>query len=149
MLLSRPERLGPLVDKPELIPDAVEELMRHVPILSGFSFPRYATEDLEMSGVTVRRGEAVIPVIAAANRDPEVYPDADRLDIERGGAPHLGFGQGPHFCIGAHLARIELQVVLEALTERFPDLRFGVPEAELKWKDGHFMNGLHELPVAW
>ncbi|MCU4749199.1 MULTISPECIES: cytochrome P450 [unclassified Streptomyces] len=149
MLLARPERLQPLVDKPEQIPAAVEELMRHVPILSGFSFPRYATEDLEMSGVTVRRGEAVIPVIAAANRDPDVYPDAGRLDLERNGLPHLGFGQGPHFCIGAHLARVELQVVLEALTERFPDLRFGIPENALKWKRGHFMNGLHELPVAW
>ncbi|MCL3998331.1 cytochrome P450 [Streptomyces lavenduligriseus] len=149
LLLARPDRFSSLLDRPETVPLAVEELLRYVPLPNGFAFPRYATEDVELGGVLVREGEPVLIDTAAANRDPVVFDDAEELVLDRAANPHLSFGHGPHFCIGAHLARVELQVALETLLEHLPGLELAVPEDALRWKTESMVNGLHELPVTW
>ncbi|MGW0769983.1 cytochrome P450 [Streptomyces sp. NPDC002676] len=147
-LLTRSEDLERLRDQPALIPRAVEELTRYVH-LNSVLLPRYAQEDVELGGVLVRAGEAVLVALSAANRDPAIFPDAEDLLLDRAGIPHIGFGHGAHYCVGAHLARLELQVALEAVLRRLPGLRLAVPVNELRWKTGNMVNGLHELPVAF
>ncbi|MFI0349427.1 cytochrome P450 [Actinomadura sp. 9N407] len=127
-LLSHPGRLAALRADPALMPRAVEELLRWCgPAL--LAIPRYALEDTELFGVPVRKGEAVTVSIAAANRDPRAFTDPDRFDVTRaaGTAGHLGFAHGPHFCLGASLARVETEVALATLLRRFPDLAFADP----------------------
>lgn len=131
-LLSHPDQLAALRADPALAPGAVEELMRWCgPTL--MSMPRYPREDLELHGVPVRAGAPVIASVVAANRDPRVYPDPDRLDITRpnAGAGHLAFLHGPHFCLGAALGRVETEIALTSLLQRFPKLAHGVPPREL------------------
>ncbi|MEU4834594.1 cytochrome P450 [Streptosporangium sp. NPDC023615] len=128
-LLSHPEQLDALREDPSLMPRAVDELTRWCgPVL--LSIPRYATEDVELLGTRVRKGEPVTAVVAAANRDPRAFDGPDRFDLTRpAGAPgHLGFAHGPHFCLGASLARVETEVALTGLLRRFPDLAFVRPE---------------------
>lgn len=148
-LLAVPAELVRLRDNPEAIPKAVEELMRYVPLLVGFTLPRYATEDVKLGGVLIRAGEAVLVATAAANRDPEIFPEPERLVLDRPANPHVGFGHGVHYCVGAHLARLELQVALESVLHRMPGLRFAVPEDELSWKTDAMIIGLNALPVSW
>ncbi len=140
VLLVRPDRFASLLGRPEALPRAVEELLRFVPLPNGFAFPRYATEDIELGGARIRAGDPVLVDTAAANRDPEVFDDPDDLVLDRAVNPHLSFGHGPHYCIGAHLARVELQVALEVLLEDMPGLRLAVPEEELRWKTGTMVN---------
>ncbi|SBT51225.1 cytochrome P450 [Micromonospora auratinigra] len=149
VLLTTPGAWATLRERPELVPTAVEELMRFIPLGATAAFPRYATEDVELGGVLVRAGEPVVCSIPAANRDGTVFPDADRLDLTREVNPHLGFGHGVHHCVGAQLARMELRVVLETLLDRTPGLRLAVAEEELSWKSGLLVRGLRALPVAW
>ncbi|MEQ3553862.1 cytochrome P450 [Pseudonocardia nematodicida] len=124
-LLTRPDQLAALRADPGLWPQAVHELVRTcgpIPV----SLPRYAAEDVEIGGVIVATGSTVIAGILSANFDPQHYDDAEVLDVRRDGGPgegHVGFGQGPHYCLGAALARQETEVALRALVERFPDLR--------------------------
>ncbi|MEW1722022.1 cytochrome P450 [Streptomyces sp. NPDC093109] len=134
---------------PGLIPRAVEELLRLVPLLNGLTLPRYAGEDVELGGVLVRAGEPVVVSQAAANHDPAAFPSPDRIVLDRPGTPHISFGHGIHYCLGAHLARLELQTTLERVTSRLPELRLAVPEEELRWRDKEFFSGLRSLPVAW
>jgi cytochrome P450 len=148
-LLSSPADLAHLRERPETIPKAVEELLRYVPLLVGFTLPRYATEDVELGGVMIKAGEAVIVATAAANRDPGIFPDPEQVVLDRQINPHVGFGHGVHYCVGAHLARLELQVALESVLDRMPGLRFAVPEAELSWKTDAMVIGLNALPVSW
>jgi cytochrome P450 len=119
-LLSNPDQMQSLRNNPELIPNAVHELMRYdSPI---HAVPRLATRDIELHGRRIRRGEAVFVVAGAANRDPEVFGDPDRLDVRRDARQHLGFGMGPHICLGGPLARMIGEVALQAIIERFPKL---------------------------
>jgi nocardicin N-oxygenase len=148
-LFRHPDQLAILRSRPELIPNAIEELMRLIPLSSGTSLAYVATEDVVLSGVTVREGDAVVASTAAANRDPEVFADPDRLDVTREGIVHFGFGHGSHFCLGAHLARMEMQVAITALLERFPDLRLAVRDDDVPWKDGSAVWGLEHLPVEF
>jgi cytochrome P450 len=134
---------------PGLIPKAVEELLRYVPLLNGLALPRYALEDIELGGVVVRAGEPVIVSPSAANRDPEVFPEPERVVLDRSGNSHVSFGYGAHYCLGAHLARLELQVALERVLTRMPELRLAVGVDELRWRSKEFFSGLHELPVTW
>ncbi|WP_326639788.1 cytochrome P450 [Streptosporangium sp. NBC_01755] len=123
VLLSHPDQLAVLREDPTLMPRAVEELTRWCgPTL--LSIPRYARQDVELCGTLVRKGEPVTAAIAAANRDPRAFADPDRLDVGRAAASpgHLGFSHGPHFCLGASLARVQTEVALAALLRRFPDL---------------------------
>ncbi|MFC3997334.1 cytochrome P450 [Nocardiopsis sediminis] len=148
-LLIREGAWARLVADPDLIPAAVEELTRHVPLGEASDMARYALEDVELSGGTVRAGEAVIPFISVANRDPAVFDDPEEVVLDREYNPHLGFSHGVHHCLGAQLARQELRVALRVLTRRCPRLRFAVPEPELPWKTGSLARGLTALPVSW
>ncbi|MCM0675547.1 cytochrome P450 [Micromonospora phytophila] len=149
VLLTRPEEWARLRADPQLVPNAVEELMRFVPLGASSAFARYALEDVELGGVLVRAGEPVVVSIPSANRDETVFVEPDRLDLTRQSNPHLGFGHGVHHCVGAQLARMELQVVLETLIDRTPGLRLAVPESALTWKSGLLVRGPVALPVAW
>ncbi|MEH1098098.1 cytochrome P450 [Micromonospora sp. CPCC 205561] len=149
VLLTHPDEWERLTAEPSLVPAAVEELMRFVPLGASSAFARYALEDVELGGVLVHAGEPVVVSIASANRDETVFPEPDRLDLTRQANPHLGFGHGVHHCVGAQLARMELQVVLETLIGRTPNLRLAVPESELPWKSGLLVRGLLALPVSW
>jgi len=150
MLLAHPEQLALLRSGRMPIADAVEELLRYVPITVATVIPRYATEDVELSGGTVRAGEAVLPAYQAANRDPRVFDDPERFDLARAPRPsHVTFGYGTHFCLGAQLARIELQVALDALLRYFPGLRLAETGEGLRWKTGLAMRGPVALPIAW
>lgn len=120
-LFAHPDQLAALRADPALTPGAVEELLRWCgPQL--LTIPRYAREDLDLHGATVREGEPVTVAVAAANRDPRVFADPDRLDVRRTPGGHLGFAHGPHFCLGAAPARLQTEVALTALLRRFPDL---------------------------
>jgi cytochrome P450 len=147
-LLHHPDQLDLLRARPELMPGAVEELLRFTRLLPA-TFSRVATTDVELDGVTVRAGETVFPLHTSANRDEMAYADPDRLDVTREGPAHLAFGTGPHVCLGAPLARVELQEALAGLLRRFPGLSPAAPESELEWKRGNFIRGVRALPVRW
>jgi cytochrome P450 len=149
-LLTHPDQLALLRERPELMPGAVEELMRWTPLLGTADvLPRYALEDVELSGGTVPAGDPVLLAKHAANRDRRMYPDPDRLDITRDAKGQLGFGHGAHHCLGAPLARMDLQIALTTLFDRFPDLRLAVPEDQVEWKSGLAVRGPVTLPVTW
>ena len=147
-LLAHPGQLDLLRAHPELVPDAVEELVRFIALGNAIN-PRNATVDVELAGVTVRAGEPVLCGLSAASRDEKVFDHPDELDITRRPNPHLGFGYGPHFCLGAHLARMELQVSLDTILPRLPGLRVAVPEDELSWQEGTILRGLTAFPISW
>lgn len=146
VLLEHPRRLAELRADPDLMPAAIEELMRFVPLQFGPGFPRYATEDIEVGGTVVRAGEPVVLSLGAANRDPRQFPDPDELRFDRGDNPQVGFGHGPHFCPGASLARIELQEGLRALLTRLPGLRVA---GEIEWKIDMPVHGPRRMPIGW
>lgn len=148
LLLRDPRRWAALAADPGLVPRAVEELLRYVPLLPGGAMPRYATEDVEVGGVTVPAGESVVVDLAAANRDPAVFPGPEGLDLAREHNPHVAFGHGAHHCIGAPLARMELQEALTALVTRLPGLRLAVPPEEVRVRPS-MVTGLVDLPVTW
>ncbi|GAA4532000.1 MULTISPECIES: cytochrome P450 [Nonomuraea] len=147
-MLSTPGQWRALVDDPSRIDAAVEEILR-APNLGGGGIPRYAREDLDISGVHVRAGDLVLLDTGAANHDPAVFADPDRFDLHRPAVPHLTFGHGARYCVGAPLARIELQVVFSQLAARFPTLELGCPVAELTFDTRTLTGGLTALPVAW
>jgi nocardicin N-oxygenase len=148
-LLVRPTEWRRLTDDPALVDRAVEELLRFSPPESGGLGPRRAVEDVELAGVLIRTGDVVVPCTREANLDPSVFPSADRLDVTREDCRHLSFGPGRHHCVGAHLARMELQVALGALVRRFPGLRLAVPPDGLHRRSGLQFRELVELPVSW
>ncbi|MGI5244162.1 cytochrome P450 [Dactylosporangium sp. CA-139066] len=146
-----PEERDRLVKEPALIPGAVEELMRFVQLGNSVtSLPRVTTEDVELGGVSIPAGSVVLPGVAIANRDPQLYADtADVLDVARPDASHLSFGAGVHHCLGAQLARMELQEALRGLLTRLPQLQIAVPDAELRFKQGMIVRSVETLPVTW
>jgi pentalenolactone synthase len=147
-LLCSPVQRRELQEDPSLIRSAVEELLRIA--AAGFDvLPRYAMTDVELDGVSIRSGELVLVSRWAAHRDPEVFADAERFDLRREGNQHLAFGHGHHFCIGAALARVELQTLLGTLFGRLPSLRLAVPMEELRVRDHLTSGGLEALPVVW
>lgn len=148
LLLTNPRQWQALLDDPDLIPAAVEEMLRAAG-KGGGGIPRYARVDLQIGGVTVRAGELVLLDNGAANHDQTVFSDPDRFDVTRQAASHLTFGHGARYCIGAPLARIELQTVFAQLIPRFPTMRLAVPVEELKVNSGVLTGGLVELPVSW
>ena len=111
--------------------------------------PRYAHADIDIAGVHIRAGDAVLLSSSTANRDPGVYTDPERFDATRGTTTHLAFGYGPRYCIGASLARVELKAVFAALPRRLPGLHLAVPVQELRLRTDVFTGGLEALPVAW
>jgi cytochrome P450 len=147
-LLTHPPQLQQLRRQPELLPAAVEEMLRFNVFGSAIN-ARIATTDVELGGVLVRAGEPVLCSRGSANHDEKVFSRADELDFSRDPNPHLAFSYGPHFCLGANLARMELQVGLGALLSRLPGLRIAVPEDSLTWHDDIVMRGLAALPITW
>ena len=156
-LLAHPDQLDHLRRHPEDIPVAVEECLRWVtPIIN---MARTATEDLELRGKTIHAGEQVLLMYGSANRDEEVFPDADRFDRARQPNPHIAFGFGGHFCLGASLARLEIKVALEEVLARLPDLRLaggagagGAGEGTgegVRRTPSSFIRGIPSMPVEF
>ncbi|MGW7486455.1 cytochrome P450 [Streptomyces sp. NPDC054786] len=149
-LLTRPKELAMLRSRPEMLPQAIEEMLRFIPFRKGVGIPRVATEDVELSGVTIRAGDIVHVSYLTANRDSEKFDRADELDLEREGrTSHMTFGWGGHHCLGAPLASTELEVALGALLDRFPELRLAKPAEEVRWNTTSIWRYPLELPVAW
>ncbi|GGN92193.1 cytochrome P450 [Actinoplanes lobatus] len=133
-LLRRPESYRSLVGAPgDVLDRALEELLRYSQVANGLGAMRIALEDVELSGVLIRKGDAVVPAFGSANRDGAVFPDADRLVLDRQDNPHISFGAGIHYCLGAQLARAEMQILLATLTERLPTLSLVNPDDPLTW----------------
>ena len=148
LLLDHPEQAAAVRDDPEVVPGAIEELLRYVSPVQ-FAPRRVALEDVEIAGVLIRKGEGVFALNPAANRDPAMFDDPDRLDVRRDASHHLAFGFGIHQCLGQMLARIELQVVFPLLLQRMPNLRVAAKDGEIRFKDDMQIYGVHNLPVAW
>jgi cytochrome P450 len=147
-LLTEPGQWRQLRADPVRLGAAVEEVLR-TQGSGGGGIPRYARTDVMIAGITVRAGELVLFDIGAANHDEHAFPDPDRFDPARGAAGHLTFGHGSRYCIGAPLARIELQVVFAQLVSRFPGMRLAVGVDELRFRADVLTGGLLELPVTW
>lgn len=146
-LLEHPEQLDQIRQNPELMPGAVEELLRYLDIIG--NLPRFMTADLEIGGHKFNEGEIVMVAMDAANRDAGVFDDPDTLNIQRDARGHIAFGYGIHTCLGAPLARVELQVVITALLQRVPTLEVAVPAEEIEVKSDAKIFGLKALPVTW
>jgi pimeloyl-[acyl-carrier protein] synthase len=144
-LLRNPDQLEKIRDDLSLIPSAVEELLRYESPSQHTA--RLAPEDLELGGRQIRKRQAVIAVMGAANRDPERFPDPDRLDVTRRENRHVAFGWGPHFCFGAALARIEGQITFETMLRRLPNLK--LETGPLVWRTNLGLRGLTRLAVSF
>lgn len=142
-LLSHPTQLAALRDDPSLIKNAIEEVLRFdSPVVET---ARIALHDMELGGCPVAKGESILTLLAAANRDPDVYVQPDTFDIRRTDTHHHAFGGGIHYCLGAPLARLEAQLAIASLLQRFPDLRLA--GEELEWRALPTFRGLARLPV--
>ncbi|WP_412739549.1 cytochrome P450 family protein [Krasilnikovia sp. MM14-A1259] len=147
ILLDQRERWERLRADPALLPTAIEEFLRYESPVETSTF-RVATEDLEIGGQRIAAGDPVLVVLLSANRDEDRFPAPDDMHLDRAQNPHLAFGHGIHYCLGAPLARLEAQVAFGKLLERFPGMRLAVPAEELTWRPGVLMRGLHDLPVV-
>ncbi len=142
---EHPDQWQRLVGDPALIPAAAEEIVRWATPVN--LFRRTATRDLELGGQRIAEGDKVVVFYASANRDDKVFDRAQEFDIGRDPNPHIGFGGGgPHFCLGRHLAALELRILLRALTERMPGLEL---DGEVSRLRSNFVNGIKHLPVRW
>ncbi len=144
LFLKFPEQMRKLKDDTSLIPKAINEVLRYEsPVQRGF---RLVSKDTELDGNTIRRGELVILLIGAANRDPEYFPDPDCFDVTREGNTHLTFGSGIHFCLGAPLAALEAVIAFDTLLRRFPGMK--LERKRPQWTDASMLRRLKSLPVA-
>jgi cytochrome P450 len=152
MLLTEPEQLAEVKRDPGLVKGAVEEALRYTSVIHT-GLPRIAIADTEVGGQKIRAGEGVIVALAAANRDGRAFGDPDRFDVHRFDghreSPTMAFGYGIHQCLGQTLARVQMQLALEALLDRFPGLRLAAPLADVPFRHDMSLYGIHELPVAW
>jgi cytochrome P450 len=144
-LLRHPEELARLKANPSLVPSAVEEFLRYDGSVQMTA--RTALTDVEIGGKVIRKGTQAIIMLGAANRDPEVFPEPDRLDITRKDNKHIVFSYGIHHCLGAPLARVETQVAFATLLRRMPNL--WLASQELEWRDTVTLRGLKSLPVVF
>ncbi|HEU4324635.1 MAG TPA: cytochrome P450 [Roseiflexaceae bacterium] len=147
-LLSNPDQLAWLRANPAQLPQTVEELLRHTAIATT-SVARYATEDVELGGQPVRKGEGLMVIFTAANHDGARFPEPERLDLARADNQHVAFGYGPHYCLGAPLARLEAQIAFETLLRRLPGLRLSAAPAAVVWRDAWVMRGLRRLELEF
>lgn len=141
-----------LLDDPELMPAALEEFWRWIPSSRyGMPLVRWATEDIELSGgVVIPAGEPILPERPAGNRDESVFPHAWDIDFHRENPkPHLSLGFGPHHCVGAPLAHLEIEVTLQKMLARFPNLELAIPAQEVEWSKKSFMRSVTALPLTW
>ncbi|MGH8793854.1 MAG: cytochrome P450 [Stackebrandtia sp.] len=147
-LLENPDQLDALRADASLWPQAVEELLRYFTI-ADYIVSRTALADVEIGGQTIRKGEGVMLLTAAANRDPSAFEGPDALDVRRRARNHVAFGYGIHQCLGQNLARLELEIVYDTLFTRIPGLRLAEPSQSLPYKHQSLVYGLHRLPVTW
>jgi len=147
-LLEQPDQLERLRAEPKLLQDgaAVEELLRFTSPVQ-IATERYALESVAVSGITIPYGALVLVVIASANHDEVQFANPEKLDLGRTLNPHLAFGQGVHYCLGAPLARLEARIAFETLLRRFSDIRLAMAPESLRWRRGFFLRGLERLPV--
>jgi cytochrome P450 len=146
-LAAHPEHRRRLIEEPELIPSAVEEALRFYPIVFGDG--RKVTRDAEFYGVQLRKGDMVYALVSGANRDPRAYEQAGEFVIDRQRNHHMGFANGPHRCLGAHLARRELQIAVQEWLRVIPDFHVAGGEESLNERGGGAMMTLTSLPLAW
>jgi cytochrome P450 len=144
LLLEHPEQLARLQADPSLLPTAIEEMLRYRPPV--MYFRRTASEDTQIRGVKIREGDKVTLWYPSANRDEDVFDDPDRFDISRHPNEHLAFGHGQHFCLGSHLARMEIRVMFEELLRRLPDIELA---GEVRMLRSHFIDGIKSIPVRF
>jgi cytochrome P450 len=143
-LLEHPEAADELRADPALMPAAVEEMLRWwTPVMT---FRRTATQDCELGGQRIAAGQKVVVSFTSANRDEAIFADPDRFDIRRHPNPHLVFGHGPHFCLGAHLARAQMRALFEEVLSRTSSLGYAGRPSYLQ---SNFQRGVKRLPIAW
>jgi cytochrome P450 len=147
-LLTNPDQKDALVADPSLVRNTVEEMLRFHTIVH-YNGPRVALEDVEVGGTLIKKGEGVLALITAANRDPKAFAEPDKFDIHRPALHHVAFSYGVHQCLGQPLARAELQIVFSTLFQRLPTLRLAVPVEEIKFRYDAFVYGVDTLPVEW
>jgi pentalenolactone synthase len=154
-LLANPSAREALQRDPTLIPKAVEEILRlptplpNDPTAPVGGLPRYANAEIEIDGVRIQAGDLVLLDLQSGNVDERIFPAPEDFEMARATSAHLTFGHGPHYCIGAPLARIELQTLFGTLIQRFPTLRLAVPVADLRQRSHLLTGGLAELPMTW
>ncbi len=147
-LMQHPDELEKLKQDPGLAASAVEEMLRYsAPVESATE--RFAVEDAEMHGAHIARGDLLLAVIASANRDAEIFVDPDRFDIARTPNPHVAFGSGAHYCMGAPFAQMQAEIAFRKLFERFPAMTIAAPSDRLPWKQMPILRGLEALPVRF
>ncbi|MEU1672208.1 cytochrome P450 [Streptomyces roseifaciens] len=147
-LLTHPDQLRRLQEEPAGIGSAVEELLRYIPLMNAINI-LVAKEDFILHGQHIRAGDAVVPVPASANRDPEAFADPDRLDLTRSPNAHVAFGHGPHTCTGGHLTRLQLATAVQVLLERLPGIELAVPAESVPWDETTPLRAPARLPVRW
>lgn len=149
MLLTHAAQWQALRASPGLVPAAVEELLRFIPFDTGTMLPRVAVEPTTLAGQRISQGDVLLVAAESANRDEQVFEDGEQLVFGRESNPHLGLGYGPHYCLGAHLARLQLQVAVEHWLELLPGLRLAVPPERIEWRRDQLVRGPVTLPVNW
>ncbi|MFG2352773.1 cytochrome P450 [Streptomyces sp. NPDC048521] len=149
LLLTRPELAEQLRDEPRTRPRGIDELLRYIPHRNAVGLSRIALEDVEISGARIRAGDPVYVSYLAANRDPDVFPDPETIDLSRNPNPHVAFGHGPHYCPGGMLARLESELLVDALLDRVPGLKLAVPPDQVPFRKGALIRGPEALPVTW
>lgn len=145
-LLLHPDQMRHLQASPDLIETAIEEFLRYDSPIEQAT-PRYAVEDIEFGGQLIKRGETVMVVLGAANRDPQQFADPNNLNTTLQDSKHLGFGYGVHFCLGAPLARLEGRIAINTLIQRIPHIQLDIPVSELTYRNSPILRGLLHLPV--
>lgn len=146
-LIRHPDQLAALREDRSLLPAAIEEMLRWVTPIKTMS--RMVTADTQVGGQTIPAGDEVLLMYSSANRDETVFDDPFTFDIRRSPNRHLAFGQGPHFCMGASLAKVELTKMFDAVLDRMHDIELTVDESELQWRASSFISGLEHLPITF
>ncbi len=147
-LMRFPDARAELQQNPEKMAGALDEFLRYdSPVERSFS--RWAAKDTELSGHQIKQGDLVMGILAAANHDPEKFPNPEVLDLSRDAKRQLAFGHGMHFCLGMPLARLEGEIALNSLLQNLPNLRLGVPEEALTWRTIPMFRSLNQFPVVW
>ena len=146
-LLANPQKRQWLAEDYSRLDLAIEEFLRFVSPVQ-MTKPRHARRDTQISGIQIKQGELVVPLLAAANADPDVFEEPDRMILDRRPNPHIAFGTGVHFCLGHQLARLEAHIAIKVLLSRFPDMALDCDSDSLRWRKRVGLRALVELPVA-
>ncbi|MFD5654836.1 cytochrome P450 [Streptomyces sp. NPDC127039] len=149
LLLTRPELMTRTRERPGARGTALDELLRWISHRTSVGLARIALEDVEVHGTRIAAGEPVYVSYLAANRDPDVFPEPDRIDLDRDPNPHLAYGNGHHFCTGAVLARMQTELLVDTLLDRLPGLRLAVPAEQVAWRRKTMIRGPRTLPCTW